>query len=155
MPLEIRAQANALATSANWIFNFMVVSFTSNFLGIPKKKKEMTVFKVMITPVAFASIGWRTYIIFATFNAATVPMIYFFYPETACRSLEEMDIIFAKSRGFFDIVSVASKEPNHFGRHGEILIDMVSDVSAHVADFNDVKGDSTVQHDEEVRVGEA
>ena len=44
VPLRIRAPANALSSSANWIFNFMVV---------------------MITPVAFSSIGYRTYIIFA------------------------------------------------------------------------------------------
>jgi hypothetical protein len=44
VPLRIRAPANALATSGNWIFNFMVV---------------------MITPVAFDSIGYKTYIIFA------------------------------------------------------------------------------------------
>jgi hypothetical protein len=44
VPLRIRAPANALATSANWAFNFMVV---------------------MITPVSFSSIGYQTYIIFA------------------------------------------------------------------------------------------
>jgi len=44
VPLRIRAPANALATSANWAFNFMVV---------------------MITPVAFENIGYQTYIIFA------------------------------------------------------------------------------------------
>lgn len=44
VPLKIRAQTNALSTSANWIFNFMVV---------------------MICPVAFANIGYKTYIIFA------------------------------------------------------------------------------------------
>lgn len=44
VPLKIRAPANALATSSNWIFNFLVV---------------------MITPVAFNNIGYQTYIIFA------------------------------------------------------------------------------------------
>lgn len=44
VPLKIRAPANALATSSNWIFNFLVV---------------------MITPVSFNNIGYRTYIIFA------------------------------------------------------------------------------------------
>lgn len=44
VPLRIRAPANAVATSGNWIWNFMVV---------------------MITPVAFSSIKYRTYIIFA------------------------------------------------------------------------------------------
>lgn len=44
VPLRIRAPANALSTSANWAFNFMVV---------------------MITPVSFSSIKYKTYIIFA------------------------------------------------------------------------------------------
>lgn len=44
VPLKIRAPANAVSTSANWTFNFLVV---------------------MITPVAFANIEYRTYIIFA------------------------------------------------------------------------------------------
>ena len=44
VPLRIRAPANAVSTSANWIWNFMVV---------------------MITPVSFSSIGYKTYIIFA------------------------------------------------------------------------------------------
>ncbi len=44
VPLKIRAPANGLSTSANWAFNFMVV---------------------MITPVSFTSIGYKTYIIFA------------------------------------------------------------------------------------------
>ena len=100
VPLKIRAPANALSTSANWAFNFMVV---------------------MITPVSFTSIGYKTYIIFAvmcvlprirnsppfvlfltiegetdtfTSNAFMFPVVYFFYPETAYRSLEEMDSIF-------------------------------------------------------------
>ena len=44
VPLRIRAPANAVATSGNWIWNFMVV---------------------MITPVSFSSIGYKTYVIFA------------------------------------------------------------------------------------------
>lgn len=43
-----------------------------------------------------ASISWGTYLFFAVINALFVPVIYFFYPETKQRSLEEIDIIFAK-----------------------------------------------------------
>lgn len=39
---------------------------------------------------AFANIGYQTYIIFAVINAFMVPCVYFFYPETAYRSLEEV-----------------------------------------------------------------
>ncbi|KAI9802529.1 MAG: hypothetical protein M1833_001601 [Piccolia ochrophora] len=101
VPLRIRAPANALSTSANWAFNFMVV---------------------MITPVAFASIEYQTYIIFAVINAFMVPVVYFFYPETAYRSLEEMDSIFRKSKGWFDVVKVAQNEPRRYGKNGELLI---------------------------------
>jgi hypothetical protein len=39
----------------------------------------------------------RTYIIFAVFNAALVPTVYFLFPEPKGRSLEEMDVIFASA----------------------------------------------------------
>lgn len=72
-PLSIRAPANAISTAGNWAFNFMVV---------------------MITPIAFNNIGSYTYTIFAVINALIIPCIYFLYPETKGRSLEEMDEIF-------------------------------------------------------------
>lgn len=105
VPLRIRAPANALSTSGNWIFNFMVV---------------------MITPVAFNNIGYQTYIIFAVINAFMFPAVYFFYPETAYRSLEEMDAIFHKVHGLkgaFTVVQVAQDEPRRYGKNGELLID--------------------------------
>lgn len=71
--LLLRAQTNALSTSCNWIFNFLVV---------------------MITPIAFQNISYYTYTIFACINILIAPMIYIFYPETSGRTLEEMDAIF-------------------------------------------------------------
>ena len=50
----------------------------------------------MITPVMITNIHWGTYLFFAIVNACFIPLIYFTYPETARRSLEEIDIIFAK-----------------------------------------------------------
>lgn len=106
VPLRIRAPANALSTSANWIFNFLVV---------------------MITPIAFNNIGYQTYIIFAVINAFMVPCVYFFYPETAYRSLEEMDNIFHKVsdgwKGVFTVVRQAKTEPRWYGKNGELLMD--------------------------------
>jgi sugar porter (SP) family MFS transporter len=72
--LEIRAPANALSTSSNWIFNFVVV---------------------MVTGPSFNNISWGTYIVFAALNAFIIPIVYFFFPETAGRSLEDMDVVFA------------------------------------------------------------
>jgi hypothetical protein len=100
-PLSIRAPANAISTTANWIFNFMVV---------------------MVTPVAFASIGYKTYIIFAVINAFMVPCVYFFFPETAYRSLEEMDEIFHKTTNPFDVVKIANDMPHRYDKRGNLLI---------------------------------
>jgi len=50
----------------------------------------------MVTPIMIEKISWGTYLFFAAINATFLPIIYFFYPETANRSLEEIDIIFAK-----------------------------------------------------------
>lgn len=105
VPLRIRAPANGFSTSANWIWNFMVV---------------------MITPVSFNNINHWTYLIFAIINACIVPIVYFFYPETAYRSLEEMDAIFRKvkgARGWFSVVKAARDEPRRYGKNGELLID--------------------------------
>ncbi|KAI0526266.1 general substrate transporter [Xylaria bambusicola] len=74
-PIMTRAKANAVSTCTNWLFNFFIV---------------------LITPVLVTNIGWGTFLFFAILNATFIPVIYFFYPETARRSLEEIDIIFAK-----------------------------------------------------------
>ena len=78
----------------------------------------------MITPVAFTSIGYQTYIIFAVINGACIlPVTYFFYPETAYRSLEEMDGIFLKTKSIFKVVSIAKHEPHRYDKEGNVLID--------------------------------
>ncbi|KAL1870211.1 hypothetical protein Daus18300_005276 [Diaporthe australafricana] len=74
-PIKTRAKANAVSTCTNWLFNFLIV---------------------MVTPIMITNIGWGTYLFFAVVNACFLPIIWIFYPETARRSLEEIDIIFAK-----------------------------------------------------------
>lgn len=90
----------------------------------------------MITPVAFENIGYQTYIIFAVINAFMVPCTYFFFPETAYRSLEEMDTIFHKVGGWkaaFTVVDQARREPRRYGKNGELLITIDEvDEKAHV-----------------------
>jgi len=50
-----------------------------------------------------------------------VPVVYFWFPETTNRSLEEMDRLFRKSDNMFDIVSLARNEPHMYGPNGELL----------------------------------
>ncbi|KAH7400631.1 general substrate transporter [Phaeosphaeria sp. MPI-PUGE-AT-0046c] len=74
-PIKTRGKANAVSTCTNWLFNFLVV---------------------MITPIMIDHIKWGTYLFFAVVNASFIPFIWIFYPETKQRSLEEIDLIFAK-----------------------------------------------------------
>ncbi|KAL8728040.1 MAG: hypothetical protein Q9166_005640 [cf. Caloplaca sp. 2 TL-2023] len=85
-PLKTRAKANALSTCSNWLFNFLIV---------------------MITPILIDHIKWGTYLFFAILNACFLPVIYVWYPETKQRSLEEIDIIFA--RGYMDAVRIGEE----------------------------------------------
>lgn len=67
----------------------------------------------MITPVLLSNTGqngWGTYLFFGILNAMFFPIIYFFYPETAGRTLEEIDVIFVK--GYAEKISYvkAAKE---------------------------------------------
>ncbi|WVQ98396.1 hypothetical protein IAU59_005519 [Kwoniella sp. CBS 9459] len=73
-PLRMRQKGASIATACNWITNYAVVQFT---------------------PSGIANLGWRFYIIFAIINAAFLPPIYFFFPETKGLSLEAIDLIFA------------------------------------------------------------
>jgi hypothetical protein len=98
----------------------------------------------MITPIMIEKISWGTYLFFAAMNACFIPVIYFFYPETSRRSLEEIDLIFAK--GYVENMSYvkASFELPHLQEHD---IDRVarqyglvdSDAEATVGDDNDEK----------------
>ncbi|KAF2131812.1 general substrate transporter [Dothidotthia symphoricarpi CBS 119687] len=96
-PVKTRGKANAVSTCTNWLFNFVVV---------------------MITPVMIANIGWGTYMFFAVVNACFLPFIYIFYPETKMRSLEEIDLIFAK--GFVENISYvkAARDLPFLDEHG-------------------------------------
>jgi len=42
----------------------------------------------------FASLQWKTLIVFASFNVACLPLVYFFFPETNGRTLEEINLLF-------------------------------------------------------------
>ena len=72
-------------------------------------------------------------------NALIIPTVYFLYPETSGRSLEEMDKIFLKTTSIFDVVSVARKEPRRFGNRGELLVEF----SEHEVGITTILGDGS------------
>ena len=83
-PLHLRSRGSALTTSSNWIWNFDTI---------------------MMTPSLMSEQGWKGYLIFTVFNSAFVPFIYFFYPETTGRRLEEIDPIFYRPARSWQVLS--------------------------------------------------
>ena len=50
-------------------------------------------------PPAFASIRWKTYIVFGVFNVAMFIHVLFLFPETAGKTLEETEAMFEDPNG--------------------------------------------------------
>jgi len=78
-PMRVRAKGQALSTAANWIFNCALA---------------------FAVPPGLATIAWKTYFIFGTFNFAAFIHVFFMYPETKGRTLEEVEEIFAQGHVF-------------------------------------------------------
>lgn len=71
--LEMRIKRASLAMAANWILNYMVVQ---------------------VTLPGIDNLSWKFWIIWAVICFAFIPIIYFFYPETANRTLEDIGRLF-------------------------------------------------------------
>ncbi|KAL8999966.1 MAG: hypothetical protein Q9188_005777 [Gyalolechia gomerana] len=78
-PLRVRGKAVALATSGNWAFNFALGYFV---------------------PPSFVNIKWQTYLIFGVFCFSMLVHVFFLFPETAGKTLEEVVDIFEDPNGF-------------------------------------------------------
>lgn len=72
-PMRARAKGMALSTTANWISNFIIA---------------------FITPPLFSAIDGGYYFILVGFCVVSGIFVFFFYPETAHRTLEELSSVF-------------------------------------------------------------
>lgn len=70
---RMRIAGAGIATATNWINNYIVV---------------------LVTPIGISNLGWKYYLIYAVLNAVFVPIVGFFYVETAGLSLEQIDTLF-------------------------------------------------------------
>ncbi len=77
-PLRVRGKAVALTTSANWAFNFALGYFV---------------------PPAFENIRWKVYILFGVFCVAMWLHVFFMFPETSGKTLEEVEAMFLDPKG--------------------------------------------------------
>ncbi|KAL3495791.1 general substrate transporter [Aspergillus germanicus] len=84
-PLRGRSKGMALATTSNWIFNFIIG---------------------MVSPDAFAGIHGYFYLVIAGFCLFSAGLVYFYYVETAGHTLEEIAVLFG-DRAFEDEEGVA------------------------------------------------
>jgi len=92
-PNELRGKAVAFATSGNWAFNFALGYFV---------------------PPAFETITWKTYIIFGVFCVAMTVHVFFMFPETAGKPLEEVCDMFEDPHGIKYIGTPAWKTKNYY-----------------------------------------
>ncbi|KAI1155358.1 general substrate transporter [Nemania diffusa] len=53
-----------------------------------------------VIPILLNRLGWATFIFFGGLNIVAIPIIYFFYPEVATRSLEEINLLFTSDSLF-------------------------------------------------------
>jgi hypothetical protein len=65
----------------------------------------------MITPVAIESLGYQYYIVYAVLGGCIPLGVYFFYPETMGRSLEQMDQLFRDNTSIASVVRASLKRP--------------------------------------------
>ncbi|KAJ5584987.1 general substrate transporter [Penicillium hispanicum] len=88
-PQDLRIHLAAIGTATHWLFNFVIVE---------------------ITPIAFLTIKWRYYIVYAVIGVSAAAMVYFFFPETNGRSLEEMDNLFSCPDHWWQVPGYARAE---------------------------------------------
>lgn len=65
----------------------------------------------MVTPVAINTIGWQYYIVFGVVAALIPVSVYFLFPETMGRNLEEIELLFKDSPSMWSTVRFAKNRP--------------------------------------------
>lgn len=66
----------------------------------PVKLRWLTRIQVLLLPTMFSALGEKSLYVFGAVNAATIPIVWAFYPETNQRTLEEMNLVFAADSWF-------------------------------------------------------
>lgn len=78
-PQDLRLHLVAIGAATHRLFNFVIAE---------------------ITPVAFVTIGYRYYIVYACRRASVAPLVYFLFHETKGKSLEKIGRMFEDPENF-------------------------------------------------------
>ncbi|KAJ0344131.1 hypothetical protein COL154_006351 [Colletotrichum chrysophilum] len=106
--IAMRTKGAAVATATNWITNYVIVQ---------------------ITPIGIQNLGWKFWIVFTVLNAAFLPVIYLFYPETANRTLEDLDEYYRNNPPLVvigDKDAIGTKRPQKYVDHEEAQVERVA-----------------------------
>ncbi|CAG7934091.1 unnamed protein product [Penicillium olsonii] len=93
--LNMRMTGSSASVAAQWAINYMVVQ---------------------ITPIGIQNLRWRFYLIWVFFNAVSIPIIFLFYPETANRRLEDIDVVFKEGLRFWVFTDKEAIQPQRPAR---------------------------------------
>ncbi|KAI1125675.1 hypothetical protein F5Y10DRAFT_225979 [Nemania abortiva] len=74
--LPMGTKGAAAATMTDWLANFLVVE---------------------VTPIGIQNLEWKFHVTWAVVNAVTLPIIWAFFPETANRTLEDLDAYYREN----------------------------------------------------------
>ncbi|KAJ5161308.1 hypothetical protein N7492_006700 [Penicillium capsulatum] len=103
--LPMRTKGAALATATDWITNFTIVE---------------------ITPIGIQNISWKFWIVWTVTNAIFLPIIYLLYPETANRSLEDIDAYYRGDPSLIvikDPDAICRRRPQKYIDHEEEVVE--------------------------------
>lgn len=89
-PSSLRAKGVALSTCSNWLNNFIIVSLPITLCLARASDAQQG----LITPPLVQNTGYGAYTFFAVFCLLAFVFTFFCVPETAGRSLEDMDQVF-------------------------------------------------------------
>lgn len=83
-PQDLRIHLAAIGTATHWLFNFIIAE---------------------ITTVAFVTIKWRYYIVYAVIGFSVTIVVYLLVPETKGLSLEQMDELFSAPEHWWQVTA--------------------------------------------------
>jgi hypothetical protein len=100
------------------VFGFVCTQFTS--VGIRNLGYKFYISTHPKPPDA-SSPTKLTHLVFAVFNLVFIPVVYFLYPETANRTLEDLDDYFAKDSPHSTIIRIGDKVAKQHHRPAEAI----------------------------------